>query len=385
MGVSMRDVSIVGIGQIPVRKTYSDSIRQMAARVSRLAMEEAGVDRVDALFVGNMLSDELQSQKHLGALIASEAGLTGIEALQVGAATASGAAALRIAYLAVASNQAELALAVGVEKMSSGVATPALAKALDAESEVPDGATLISRNAELMRIYLDRYRVPDDGLVNFSVNAHKNAQNNPNALFKDRTVSARDVRNSRLIHAPMRLLDSSPICDGAAAVLLAPSDQARAFSRNPVRMLASSVATDTFRIFDREEPLWFEAAHLSAQNAFRQANANREDISFFEVHDAFSITACLLLEAVGFADPGHGWRLAAERKIGLRDLLPLCTMGGLKARGHPIGATALYQTCEITLQLTGRAGKNQIRDPRLGLLQSVGGVASTIVTHIFGT
>ncbi|HJS28656.1 MAG TPA: thiolase domain-containing protein [Anaerolineales bacterium] len=380
----MRAVSVVGTGQIPVQKVHSETLRQLGARAALLAMEDAGVDRVDAMFVGNMLSDELQSQKHLGALIATAAGLTGIEALQIRAATASGAAALRLAYLAVASGQAELALAVGVEKMSGGVATPALAKALDAESEVPDGATLISRNAELMRLYFDRYSVPEDGLVNFSVNAHRNGQHNPNALFRDRTFSAREVRNSRLIHAPMRLLDSSPICDGAAAVLLAPSSEARAFTPNPVELLASSVATDVFRIYDRPDQLWFEAASLSAQRAFRLANANRDDVSFFEVHDAFSITACLLLEAVGYAQRGQGWRLASDKKIGLRGPIPLSTMGGLKARGHPIGATALYQACEITLQLTGRAGKNQIRNPKLGMLQSVGGVASTVITHVFG-
>ncbi|HJS29970.1 MAG TPA: thiolase domain-containing protein, partial [Anaerolineales bacterium] len=233
-------------------------------------------------------------------------------------------------------------------------------------------------------LYFDRYSVPEDGLVNFSVNAHRNGQHNPNALFRGRTFSAREVRNSRLIHAPMRLLDSSPICDGAAAVLLAPSSEARAFTPNPVELLASSVATDVFRIYDRPDPLWFEAASLSAQRAFRLANANRDDISFFEVHDAFSITSCLLLEAVGYAQRGQGWRLASEKKIGLRGPIPLSTMGGLKARGHPIGATALYQACEITLQLTGRAGKNQIRNPKLGMLQSVGGVASTVITHVFG-
>jgi acetyl-CoA C-acetyltransferase len=165
---------------------------------------------------------------------------------------------------------------------------------------------------------------------------------------------------------------------------LAPSSEARAFTPNPVELLASSVATDVFRIYDRPDPLWFEAASLSAQRAFRLANANRDDVSFFEVHDAFSITACLLLEAVGYAQRGQGWRLASEKKIGLRGPIPLSTMGGLKARGHPIGATALYQACEITLQLTGRAGKNQIRNPKLGMLQSVGGVASTVITHVFG-
>ncbi len=379
----MRQVSIVGIGQVPVQKMYAQSLRWLGATAVRQAMSAAGVDQVDALFAGNMLSDELQNQKHIAALIADEAGLYGIEALQVRAATAAGAAALRMAYLAVASGEADLAVAVGVEKMSQGAATPALAKALDARQEVAAGATLISKNADLMRLYTKRYGMPEDGLANFAVNAHQNALTNPHALFHKK-ISAKDVRQSRTIVPPIRLLDCSPICDGAAAVVLAPRNEARAYTNQPVHILASSVATDRFRVEDRLNPLALEAARLSAQKAFRLANVNPQDISFYEVHDAFSIMACLLLEAVGFAEPGHGWRLAADKKIGLRGQIPIATMGGLKARGHPIGATAVYQTCEIVQQLTGQAGKNQVKNAEIGLLQSVGGAAATVLTHLFG-
>lgn len=382
---SLRKVSIVGIGQLPVKKTYKRSLRELGAAAVKLALDDASVESVDALFVGNMLSDELQNQKHLGALIADESGLTGVEALQVRAASATGAAALRMAYLAVASGEADLAVAIGAEKMSEGVATPALAKALDSKREVARGANMISTNAHLMREYLDRHNAPEDALVNFSVNAHRNARQNPNALFNNLSVSHRKARTSRIIHDPIRLFDSSPICDGAAAVVLAPRLEARAYTSHPIHILASSVATDRFRVEDRKDILKLEAAHLSSQKAFRLANVNKEDVSFFEVHDAFSIMACLLLEAVGFAEPGMGWRLASEKKIWLKGEIPIATMGGLKARGHPIGATALYQACEITLQLTGRAGKNQLKKTKIGLLQSVGGAASTVITHVFGT
>ncbi|HEY53349.1 MAG TPA: thiolase domain-containing protein [Caldilineae bacterium] len=380
----MRPVSIVGIGQIPVRKRHEKSIRQMGAEVVRLAMSDAEVDRVDALFNGNMLSDELQGQKHIASLIADEAGLHGIEALDVRAATGTGAAALRMAYLAVASEEADLAVAVGVEKMSDGVPTPVIAKALDAEQEVVNGDTLISKNAELMRLYREHFGAPKDAFVNFAVNAHKNAQNNPNALFKNKLVTAEEVLNSRMVSYPIRLFDSSPICDGAAAVVLAPTGEARAYTRESVRMLASSVATDRFRISDRDNPLFLEAAHVSAQKAFRRANVHRDDIDFFELHDAFSIMATMLLEAVGYARPGEGWRLAAEMEIALDGCIPIATQGGLKARGHPIGATALYQACEITLQLTGKAGVNQLDSPSVAMMQSVGGAGTTIITHIFG-
>jgi acetyl-CoA C-acetyltransferase len=346
-------------------------------------MGDAGVERVDALFASNMLADELQGQKHVAALIADEAGLAGIEALQVQAAMASGAAALRMAYLAVGSGEADLAVVVGVEKMSEGPAAPAMSKALDAK-EVEDGATLISKNADILRLYRKRYKVPDDGLVNFPVVAHANARHNPNALFREMTVTRRTVLRSRIVHDPLRLLDCSPICDGAAAVVLSATDEARAHSSHPVRVLASSVATDRFRVGDRLNPLWLEAAHDGAGKAYLQANLNREDIDLFEVHDAFSIMACMQLEAAGFAKPGQGWRLAAEKRIELRGDIPITTLGGLKARGHPIGATALYQACEIVVQLTGRAGKAQVRDAEVGMMQSVGGAGTTVITHIFG-
>ena len=346
-------------------------------------MQEAGVERVDALFASNMLGDELPGQKHVAALIADESGLEGIEALQVQAAMASGSAALRMAYLAVGSGEADLAVVVGVEKMSEGLAAPALSKALDAK-EVADGATLISKNADLMRLYRKRYNVPEDGFVNFPVVAHHNARNNPNALFKDMNVNPRTVMKSRMIHDPLRLLDCSPICDGAAAAVLSPAEEARAHSPHPVRILSSTVATDRFRVGDRPNPLWLEAAHKSALKAYRLANVHRGDIDFFEVHDAFSIMACMQLEAAGFADQGQGWHLAEEKRISLRGDIPISTMGGLKARGHPIGATALYQVSEMVLQLRGRAGKNQVREAKIGMMSSVGGAGSTVITHILG-
>ena len=378
----MRSVSIVGTGQIPIEKKAQESLRQMGTAVIDQAMASAEVPRIDALYASNMLSDELQGQKHLAALLADEAGLVGVEALQIRAAMAGGAAALRMAYMAVACGAAELAIVVGVEKMSQGIATPALAKALDARYEVPDGSTLVSQVARLTQQYIDKYRPPEDAFAHFSVNTHKNAQHNPNALFSDRQFTTQDVLNSRLISPPIHLLDCSPICDGAAAVLLAPTEQALHFTQAPVRLLASNVVTDRFRVADRKDPLMVNAMRISAEKAFHQANISREDVDFFEVHDAFSIMACLALEAAGFAEPGAGWRLAEEGEIGLDGRIPLSTMGGLKARGHPIGATALYQVCEIVQQLSGTAGKNQLPNPEIALMQSVGGVATTIITHI---
>lgn len=380
----MRAVSVVGVGSLPVQKASEQGLRHLGAQAVRLALAETGLQTVDALYLGNMLADELQGQKHLAALVADEAGLAGVEALELRAATATGAACLRFAHLAVASGEVDLALAVGIEKMSEGVATPALAKALDAEMEVPDGATLVRRNAELMELYFARYSVPADGLAHFSVNAHANARTNPEAVFRTKQISAEQVLASRVIHPPIRLFDCSPICDGAAAVVLAPAEMARELTDTPVRILASSAATDRFRLSDRQDPLRLSAAVDSARRALDRAGLTTADIDLFEVHDAFSIMACLLLEAAGFAERGEGWRLAAEGEIGLQGRIPIATMGGLKARGHPIGATALYQAAEIVRQLTENAGENQIPAARFGMMQSVGGAATTLITHIFG-
>jgi len=380
----MRPVSIVATYQLPIRKRHDASLRALGAEAVRGALAAAGLEQVDALYLGNMLSDELQSQKHLAALIADEAGLAGIEALLVRAATASGAAALRVGHLAVASGLVNTAVVVGVEKMSDQSPVLALAKALDARYEVLEGATMLSQNAQIMQLYCDQYGVSPDRFAGFAVNAHRNARHNPIALFHDKVVTEETVLNSRFIVPPLRLYDCAPICDGAAAVVLAPADEARRYSDRPVRILASTAATDRFRLADRPEPLYLRAAGRSARQALQQAGLTLQHVDFFELHDAFSIMACLQLEAVGFAEPGTGWRLAAEDEIGLNGRIPIATLGGLKARGHPIGATALYQACEIVQQLTGTAGENQLPAAHIGMQQSVGGGGSTVITHIFG-
>ncbi len=380
----MRPVSIVGIGQLPVKKVYDESLRQLGAKVALMALNDAGIDHVDALYVGNMLSDELQHQKHIAALIADEAGLWGIEALQIRAATAAGAAALRVGYLAIASGKVDVVLIVGVEKMN-GSATPALAKALDSQLEVPDGATLISQNARVMKIYCKKYDPPPGALACFSVNAHANAMHNPNALFRNRQITVDDVMRSRIITPPIRLLDCSPICEGAAAVVLAPTNSTLGRSQHSVKLVASEVATDRFRMADRQNPLNLEAANISSKKVFEATPISIDDVDLFEVHDAFSIMACLAMEAVGYAKQGEGWRLAADGEISLQGRIPICTLGGLKARGHPIGASAIYQACEIVLQLTDRAGECQVPDAQVALMQSIGGVASTVITHLFAS
>jgi len=334
--------------------------------------------------VGNMLSGELSGQEHLGALVADFAGLRGTEAVKIEAACGSGAAALRVGYIAVAGGLADIVAVVGVEKMtdlSGADTTAALALAADGEYEASQGLSFVAVNALLMRRYMYEYGYDREDFAPFAVNAHRNATNNPAAMFHF-PVTAEGFARSKMICDPISLLDSSPICDGAAAVILAPANVAGALSAAPIRVAASAVGTDTLALHDRRDPLVLDGAALSAQRAYAQAGVTPQDIDLFELHDAFSIMAALSLEAAGFAEKGRGVRVALDDEIGTHGRVPIATMGGLKARGHPVGASGVYQVVEVVQQLRGTAGANQVPDAHLGMAQNIGGSGATVTTHI---
>jgi len=380
----MRDVAIIGAGQTEVGEHWGVSLRHLALEAVQAAMADAGVMNGDALYVGNMLSGELEGQEHLGALVADFAGLRGIEAFKIEAACGSGAAALRMGYIAVAGGLADIVIVAGVEKMTDTLGvdtTAALAMAADADHEAAHGASFVTINALLMRRYMHEYGYSHQAFAPFAVNAHRNAVNNPYAMFRF-PVSSDKFAEARMISDPINLLDSSPICDGAAAVVLAPADQAQNHSMAPVRIAASAVGTDTVAVHDRRDPLLLEGAKLSTKRAYQQAGVGPDDVDLFELHDAFSIMAALSLEAAGFASRGKGLESALEGEIGIDGRIPVTTMGGLKARGHPVGATGIYQVVEVVQQLRGLAGKNQVADARLGMAQNIGGSGATVVTHI---
>ena len=386
----MRSVSIVGIGQTPVGEHWDLSVRHLAYHAVSAAMADAGIERADALYVGNMLSGVLLEQEHLATLIADFCGLRGIEAAKIEAACASGAAALRIGYMAVASGLHDVVIVAGVEKMTdspSGSTTAGLATASDAEYEAAQGVTFVGLNALLMKRYMYEYDVPRDAFAGFSINAHRNGSRNPNAMFR-RPIDLDTYLNAPMIATPINMMDSSPVCDGAAAVVLVPTDRAPKYAtghhRGAVHILASASANDTLAVHDRPDPLFLEAAYVSSQKAYVQAGVTPADVDFFELHDAFTIMSALSLEATGFARRGEGWRMAHEEAIGLQGRLPISTMGGLKSRGHPVGATGIYQVVETVLQLSGEAGANQAPQARIGMTQNIGGSGATVVTHILG-
>lgn len=381
----MRDVFIAGVGQTPVTKDFDGRGRYLGAAAVQAALADAGIASaaVGALFVGNMLSGILAHQQQLGGLIADYSGLAGVEAVTIEAACASGGAAARLAYLSVAGGIHDVAVVCGVERMTHverDTVTRALATAADWELEGVSGESFLSLNAGLMRAYMDRYGVAAERFAPFAINAHRNAQTNPNALLH-KPLDLDTYRASRLVADPIRLFDVSPICNGAAALVLVAPHLARKTGIK-VRVAGSAIATAPLALSRRPDPLKLTAVEASTQKALDQAHVDRADIDLFEPHDAYTIMTALTLEAAGFASPGQGLAWADERRIGLRGELPLTTFGGLKARGHPVGASGCYQLVEAFLQLGQRAGDNQVPDAGVALVQNIGGTGATVATHV---
>jgi acetyl-CoA C-acetyltransferase len=331
-----------------------------------------------------MLAGELSHQEHLGALIADQIGLRGIEAARAEASDASGGLALRQAYIAVASGSVETALVLGVEKFTDvvgGARLSAMVAGLDVEYESTQGATPAALAALLMRRYMHEYGVELEAFAGFSENAHANAATNPNAMFRN-TLRPGAFAAAPAVAPPISLFDAAPEGDGAAAVILSAAGRTADGASAPVRIAASAVATDTLAVQDRPDSLFLSAANLSAGRAYEQAEIAPQEVDVFELHDSYTIMAVLALEACGFAPRGEATRLAVAGEIGRAGQLPLATFGGLKARGHAGGATGLYQIVELALLLRGEAGVNQVEDVRIGMAQNVGGLGGTAVTHI---
>jgi acetyl-CoA C-acetyltransferase len=381
----MRDVVIAGIGQTPVGEHWDISLRSLAAKAMLAAIKDAGGVKPQALYIGNFLGPTLSHQENLGALLADNAGLTGIEAFTVEAAGASGGAALRVGFNAVASGFVDTALVVGVEKVTDMVGPEveaAAALSTDYDYEAMTGLTAPAQAALLMQRYLHEFNPPREAFGEFALVAHANGANNPNAFFR-KAIRKELYAGAEVISDPLNLFDMGPYADGAAAVLLTARDKAPSGLNHPlVRVSGSSVVIDTLALHDRPDPLAFDAARLSVERACRQAGILPADVDLFEVCDAFSIYALLSLEAAGFAKRGEGWKLAQSGDLTISGKLPVLTMGGCKARGNPIAAVGVYQAVEAALQLRGQAGANQVKDARRALIQCLGGPASTAAAHV---
>ena len=381
----MTDVVIAGIGQTEVGEHWEIGLRELAFAAMQETVKDAGGLKPQSLFVGNMLAPNLSNQAHLGVLLADYAGLLGIEAVTVEAAGASGGAALRQGYLAVASGMVDAALVVGVEKFTDTVGSgvdAALATTGDADFEAVQGMTPAAQAALLMKRYMHEHQIPADGFAGFALTAHANGVGNPCAMFR-KAIKPETYAKAEMVSEPINMFDMAPNADGAAAVLLTrreflPDD----FSHPLVRIAGSGSASGTLALHDRKDMLFFNTAQISAGKAIQQAGIVLDQIDLFEYHDVFSIYAALQLEAVGFAARGQGWQLARDGEITLKGRIPCATMGGMKARGFAGGAAGVYQAVEAALQLRGQAGTNQIPGATTALIQSLGGLASTAVSHI---
>ncbi len=382
----MREVAVIGIGQTRVDEQWDKSLRELAGDASLAALQNAGVNAVESVYVGNMMSGSANKQQHLGAYIADWLGMRYAEGLRLESACSSGAAAFRAALMAVASGAVDSALAVGVEKMTDSPGseiTAELATAADADWEVAEGLSFVALNALVMRRYMHEHGWKHDDFAPFSINAHANAQHNPYARFNRNPITEKDYQRAHMVAEPINLMDASPMGDGAAAVVLVPAEMlGRDYPGRRIVVAASTAATDTIAVHSRKDPTWLRAAELSAKQAYDQAGIGPDDIDFFELHDAFSIMAALSLEAAGFAGRGQGPRLGLDGDIRIGGRIPVATRGGLKARGHPVGATGMYQIVETVEQLRGTAAGTQIDGARIGMAQNIGGSGSNILTHI---
>jgi acetyl-CoA C-acetyltransferase len=382
----MRDVAVIGVGMNRWGELWEKSHRRIWTEAALEAVTDAGVDQVDAMYVGCMSGGLFMGQEHLGALLADQLGMGPIPGTRVESACASGGLAFRQAYLAVASGAHDIVLATGVEKMTDvdgGAATYALSTAADQEYECYQGITFPGLYAMMARDHMHRYGTTRRQLAEVAVKNHLHGSMNPLAQFPGK-VTAEQVMESVMVADPLRILDCSPITDGAAAVVLAPLETAKKLRKDAiVRVAASSHATDSIALHEREDVSWLASTAKAAELAYQQAGTGPDGLSFIEVHDCFTIAEIMVLEALGIFDRGKGGTGAESGYTSLGGKLPVNPSGGLKSKGHPVGATGIAQIRETVQQLRGACGDRQVKNAKRGLTQNMGGTGASTVIHIF--
>jgi acetyl-CoA C-acetyltransferase len=380
----LREVGIIGIGCTKVGEHWGTPLRDLFAEAALKALDDACIEKIESIYVGNMLSSHAQKQEHLGALMADNIGIPGVQALKVEAACGSGGMAVHEGFKAVASGLVDFVMVGGVEKMTD-ISTPEVTMALmmaeNREYSAFSGITFVGLNALCSRLYMETYEIKPEEMMAFPVNDHNNAVNNPYAQYPFKITVERAIQ-SAMVADPIHLFECCGIGDGAAVAILCPLEIAEKLEKPVIEVSASTTATNVLNLYERDDLLDFAATRNAVNQAYAMANISKKDVDVLEVHDAFSIVGVLSLEALGFAEKGMGARFATEGKIALDGEIPTNTMGGLKARGHPIGATGVYEIVELAMQLRGEAGKNQVEDAEVGLAQNVGGVDSTAIIHV---
>ena len=379
----MKDVAVIGVGMTKFGELWGKSIKDIFVEAALKAIENAKVDHIDSMYVGSMSGGLFVGQEHLGAVMADYLGISPIPATRVESACASGGVSFRQAYLEVASGNSEIVLAGGVEKMTDGAdVTDSLATAADQEYEIYNGVTFPALYAMIANAHMHEYKTTREHLAEVAVKNHKNGANNQNAQFR-KEITVEQVLKSTLVADPLRLLDCSPVSDGGAAVILCPLDKAKKITGSYVKVKASSQASDTIALHSRKSLTTLNAVSSASSKAFGLAKLKPKDIDFAEVHDCFTIAEIVVSEDLGFFEKGRGGPAVHDGLTSLNGgKIPINTSGGLKSKGHPVGATGIAQIIELYEQLTGQAGKRQVKNARIGLAQNMGGSGASCVINI---
>jgi acetyl-CoA C-acetyltransferase len=364
---------------------WEKSLRNNFVETALLAIDDAGVDTIDSMYIGCMTSGVFVGQEHLASLLSDYLGLNPIPATRVESACVSGGLAFRQGWMDVASGLSDVVLVGGVEKMTDvtgGDATYALATAADREYEAFVGVTFPGLYAMIARAHMHRYGTTREQLAMVAVKNHANGMLNPNAQFR-MEISVDKVINSTKVAEPLNILDCSPITDGAAAAILCPLDMAKKICRKPiVKVTGSGHATDTIALADRNDLTSLQGTVKAGERAYEMAGLTPEDIDFAEVHDCFTIAEICITEGLGFVEKGQGGKAVESGRTARDGKIPVNVSGGLKSKGHPVGATGVAQIYEVVKQLRGEAGDRQLDNPRIGLTQNMGGSGGSTVVHI---
>jgi acetyl-CoA C-acetyltransferase len=381
----MRDVAVIGVGMTKWGELWEKSLRTIFVETALLALDDAGVDRIDSMYVGSMSSGLFVGQEHIASLLADYLGQAPVPSARVETACASGGLALRLGFMEVASGMSDVVLVSGIEKMTdvNGYeATYALGTAADQEYEGYHGITFPGLYALIARAHMEKYGTTREQLALVAVKNHLNGSKNPLAQYPFK-ITVDSVLNSVMVADPLRILDCSPITDGAAAVILCPIETARKMNKPVVKIIGSGHATDSIALSSRKDITWLEATYQAGKRAYAMANKKPKDIDILEVHDCFTIAEICVIEALGIVEKGKGGDAAEDEITYLEGKIPVNTSGGLKSKGHPVGATGVAQVIEIVKQLRGEAGKRQVKDPKVGMAQNMGGSGGSTVVHIF--
>ena len=381
----MRDVAVIGVGMNKWGELWDLSLRDVFVQAALQAIDDAGVDHIDSMHVGCMSGGLFVGQEHIGPLLADYLGVRSIPASRVESACASGGMAFRLAVIEVASGVSEVVLAGGVEKMTDvdgGAATFALGTAADQEYESYNGVTFPGLYALMARAHMEKYGTTRDQLSAVAVKNHEHGSRNPNAQFPMK-ITAEAVEKSPMVADPLRLLDCSPITDGAAAVIVCPLDRARELSRNKeVKVIGMGAATDTIALHNRKDMTFLDSTATAAEQAYQQSGKGPGDLDLVEVHDCFTIAEIIATESLGLFERGQGARAAEAGETRYDGKVPVNVSGGLKSKGHPVGATGVAQIYEIVKQLRGDADDRQVAGARCGLAQNMGGTGASTLVHI---